>query len=182
MAGETATRTARQSTFTWRRLLLAAGLGLGLTLSPDTMPEEGTSAAVQAAPLAASADFRVSLGGSDWRVAPSDGFSYRVTVANSGDGAAPALLETVLHPALTNVTVTASGFTCTRQFEASGSQPGTAVACTSWEPLAPGESASVTIRARAAASPGTYRIVATAAEDDASREDSRTSADLRVGS
>lgn len=181
MDGETGSRNARHAPITWRRVVLAVGVGLSLTLSPDVMSEDSALGTAGAAPLAAEAELHVSLGASDWRAAPNEDFSYRVTVANAGNGAAPAVVETVLHPALTNVTVAASGFGCTRQFEAGGSQPGTAVTCTSWEPLDPGESASVTVRARAAASPGVYRIAATATEDDEAKEDSRTSSELRVG-
>ena len=181
MDGDRVTRAARYAPFTWWRLVLATGLGLSLTLSPDTMAEDEALGAVQAAPLVAEADLHVSLGASDWRAGPAEGFSYHVTVTNGGNAAAPALVETVLPPALTNVTVAASGLSCTRQFEAAGSQPGTAVTCTSWEPLDPGASASFTVRARAATSPGIYRIVARATEDGESGEDSRASVELRVG-
>ena len=180
--GETATRAARHGPFTWRRLVLAAALGLSLTSSQGTMAEYGAPGTAQASPLVAEADLQVSLGNSVWHVAPNDGFSYRVTVANAGDRAVPAVVETVLPPVLGNVTVAASGFSCVRQFEAGGSQPGTAVVCTSWEPLAPGATAGFTVRARAAASPGTYRIVAAVAEEGAGDEDGRTAAELRVGS
>ena len=181
MDGETNIRNRRYAPFTWRRLVLGIGLGLGLTLSPDTMLHDAASPSAQAAPLAAEADLRVSLGASDWRAEPNEDFSYRVTVANTGNAAVPAVVETVLHPALTNVTVAASGFACNRQFEAAGSQPGTAVICTSWQPLHPGASAGFTVRARAAASPGVYRVVASATEDGKPDEDSRASAELRVG-
>lgn len=180
MDGDISTRAGCYAPFRWRRLVLATGLGLGLMLGRDTMAADGAPGAATAATLTTEAELRVSLGGSEWRAAPNEGFSYRVTVANGGNAAAPALVETLLHPALGNVTVAASGFTCTRQFEASGSQPGTTVTCTSWEPLAPGASASVAVRARSAASPGTYGIVAWAAEEGASDEDSRTSTELRV--
>ncbi|MDP8922068.1 MAG: hypothetical protein M3O34_04230 [Chloroflexota bacterium] len=183
MDGTIATPTARLAPLAWRRLVLAAGLGLGLTLSPDTMPENAVVTTVQAAPLVGSADLHVSLGGSDWQITPNASFAYRVTVANRGNAAAPAHVETVLHPALANVTVASPGFTCARQFEASGSQAGTAVTCTSWEPLQPGASANFTVRALGAAAPGTYDVVATAAEvegEDEGDADSRTSAEVRV--
>jgi hypothetical protein len=160
--------------------VLATGLSLTLLLGRDTMTADGAPAAATAATLATEAALRVSLGGSAWQVGPNQGFSYRVTVTNGGNAAAPALVETRLHPALGNVTVAAPGFTCTRQFEASGSQPGTTVTCTSWEPLGPGMTASVDVRARSATSPGTYPVVAWAAEDGASDEESRTSTELRV--
>src|SRR5215217_2615667 len=115
MDGETSSRNARHALFTWRRLVLAAGLGLSLTLSPDVMTEDAALGTAGAAPLATKAELRVSLGASDWRAAPNAGCSYRVSVANAGDAAAPAVVETVLHPALANVTVAASGFSCTRQ-------------------------------------------------------------------
>ena len=181
MDGDTETHRARRAPFAWRRPVLGIVVGLGVALSPDTVLHDAAATAAQASPLAASADLRVSFGDSEWRVAPNEGFSYRVTVANLGTVPAPALVETVLPPALGNVTVAAPGFSCARQFEAAGSQPGTAVTCTSWEPLEPGESASITVRARAAAAPGSYRIVASATEDGERDEDSRTSANLRVG-
>lgn len=180
MDGNISTRSGCYAPFRWRRLVLATGLGLGLMLGRDTMTADGAPGAATAAVLAAEADLRVSLDGSEWRAAPNEGFSYRVTVANTGNAAAPALVETVLHPALGNVTVAASGFTCTRQFEASGTQPGTTVTCTSWDPLEPGASASVAVRARSADSPGTYPIAAWAAEDGAGDDESRTSTELRV--
>ena len=180
MDGDTATQAAHHTPCRWRRLVLATGLGLGLMFGRDTMTADGAPGAASAATLATAAELRVSLGGSAWRVTPNEGFSYRVTVANTGNAAAPALVETVLHPALGNVTVAASGFTCTRQFEASGTQPGTTVTCTSWEPIEPGASASVAVRARSAASPGTYPIAARAAEDGAGGDESRTSTELRV--
>lgn len=182
MDGDTATRAAHHTPFTWRRLTLAMLLGLSLTVSQGNMTEDGVPGTAQASPLAAEATLQVSLDGSDWRVAPNDGFAYRVTVANAGNRAAPAIVETVLPPSLGNVTVAASGFSCLRQFEAGGSQPGTAVTCTSWEPLAPGATAGFTVRGRAAASPGAYRIVATVAEEGEDDEDSRASVELRVGS
>ena len=182
MDGDTATRAARHAPITWRRLALAAGLALSLTTSPDTRAEDGAPGAVQASPLATEADLRVSIDGSDWRVDPNGGFSYHVTVTNHGSAAAPAHVETVLHPALSNVTVTGSGFSCNRQFEAGGTEPGTAVSCTSWEPLQPGASASFAVRARAAGAPGTYSIVARAGEDVEGDENSGIAAELRVGS
>src|SRR3712207_4233737 len=111
-------RAARHAPIAWRRLSRATLLGFSLTVSQGTMENDGGPGAAQASPLAAAADLRVSLGETDWRVAPNDGFSYRVTVTNHGNAAAPAYVETVLHPELSNVTVAASGFACTRQFEA----------------------------------------------------------------
>ncbi len=177
-----ATRAARRTPGAWRRLVLSAGLGLCLTMSPDSTLEDGVLSGVRAAPLAVRADLRVSFGETDWRVAPNDGFSYRVTVANHGNAAAPAHVETVLHPALSNVTVTGSGFACTRQFEAGGAQPGTAVTCTSWEPLGPGATASFTVRARAAGAPGTYSILARASAEIEGAENAGIAADLHVDS
>ena len=188
MDGTNDLRTARRARLgwrrlSWRRLLLAAGLGLGVALTSDGMLDEGAGATARAAPApaptSATVDLRVSLAGSDWRVAPNEGFSYRVTVSNRGGAATPAHVETLLHPALGNVTVSSPGFSCARRFAASGERRGTSVACTTWEPIPPGASATFTVQARAGSTPGTYEVAATVAPRDG-EDVAGTSIELRV--
>lgn len=179
MVGQSGRCGMRRARVAWRRAFLAAGLVLGLTLSPDSKLDVGAAPPAQAASLLAQADMRVSLAHDDWQAAPNEGFAYRVTVANAGDGAAEAHVETVLHPALGNVAVVAPGFTCARHFTASGPRAGTSVVCDSREPLGPGESATLTIRAHGATA-GAYPILASATDDGAHAAMSHASATLQI--
>jgi hypothetical protein len=168
----------------WRRLGLGAVLALTVTFADGLGPlgapaDAGAQTIDAAAARAPAADVQLSLAG-DWQVAPEQGFALRIDATNAGDAPTPLAVEAQLHPALGNVTVTAPGFSCSRQFAASGPRPGTAVSCAAYDPLAPGETATVTVRARAS-SPGTYPVEAAAIwRDGDAPEASRASAGVRV--
>jgi len=88
-------------------------------------------------------------------------FSFAVQVRNAGNVAGAVRVSTILPPEFSNVRVNGPGFTCTRQFSASGPQAGTLVACTR-SSLEGGAAALITIEANAPGAAGEYRLLATA--------------------
>lgn len=100
---------------------------------------------------------------------PGAPYSYTVQVRNEGAASGAVRVSTVLPPVFTNVRVTAPGFSCTRQFSASGAQAGTLVSCLRMD-LGSGATAELTVEANAPAEVGEYSLIVTVDPRDETAE------------